>query len=257
VDKDVLRVECARLPVGSAPRILRLPEVGPSGGEKGGEPVLEERELAMLQEISAQVPMTENEYVATDFVIALLETVMDYQNSTTTVERAGKFFEDNRWDEIRSIDDLEMAMARFPSDRDGNDALAMYLWGYHHWRYLWGYHHWRRAGELRGLVAYFRERDVTDLETLRRWAATSTERDFVGHVKGLGPTIYQWLVMRAGVETVKPDVHVLRFVGAAIGRPVTESEAVKSLEEVARRLGVSARTLDWSIWEYQRSSSRV
>jgi hypothetical protein len=55
------------------------------------------------------------------------------------------------------------------------------------------------------------------------------------------------------VETVKPDVHILRFVSDAIGRPVTELEAVESLEEVAKRLDLSPRVLDWSIWEYQRS----
>jgi hypothetical protein len=70
------------------------------------------------------VPLTENEYIATDFVVALLETVMDYQNSTVTVERAGKYFETHAWDEARTLDDLERLLARFPADKDGNDALA-------------------------------------------------------------------------------------------------------------------------------------
>lgn len=200
-------------------------------------------ELERLTAAAAAVPLTENEYNATDFVVALLETVMDYQNSTTTVERAGRYFEENRRRQVRTLDDLEDELARFPDDRDGNDALAMDLWNYHHWR---------RAQELRGLVAYFRERDVTDLASLRAWAERSTSKDFVGHIKGLGPTVYQGLVMRTGVETVKPDVHVLRFVSAAIGRPVNEAEAVQGLEEVAARLKISPRVLDWSIWEYQR-----
>ena len=200
-------------------------------------------ELERLTAAATAVPLTENEYNATDFVVALLETVMDYQNSTTTVERAGRYFEDNRHKQIRTLDDLEDELARFPDDRDGNDALAMDLWNYHHWR---------RAQVLRGLVAYFRERDVTDLASLRAWAERSTSKDFVGHIKGLGPTVYQGLVMRTGVETVKPDVHVLRFVSAAIGRPVNEAEAVQGLEEVAARLKISPRVLDWSIWEYQR-----
>jgi len=34
---------------------------------------------------------------------------------------------------------------------------------------------------------------------------------------------------------------------------VDELEAVESLEEVAKRLDLSPRVLDWSIWEYQRS----
>jgi hypothetical protein len=58
--------------------------------------------------------------------------------------------------------------------------------------------------------------------------------------------------MRAGVQTVKPDVHILRFVAGAIGRPVNEDEAVTGLETVAERIGVPARTLDWSIWESQK-----
>jgi hypothetical protein len=206
--------------------------------------VLDAKELAKLASRCRAVPLTENEYVATDFVVALLETVMDYQNATTTVQRAGTYFADNRWDEIRTLDDLEHVLARFPADRGGNDELA---------QYLWGYHHWRRAQELRGLVAYFRERSVTDLAALKTWAVASTTEDFVGHIKGLGTAVYHGLVMRLGVETVKPDVHILRFVSDAIGRPVNELEAVEALEEVAKRLDLSPRVLDWSIWEYQRS----
>jgi hypothetical protein len=206
--------------------------------------MLNEKELAKLVSRCRAVPLTENEYVATDFVVALLETVMDYQNATTTVQRATKHFEDDRWDEIRTLDDLERVLARFPADRGGNDELA---------QYLWGYHHWGRAQELRGLVAYFRERNVTDLAALKAWAVASTTDDFVGHIKGLGTAVYHGLVMRLGVETVKPDVHILRFVSDAIGRPVNELEAVEALEQVAKRLDLSPRTLDWSIWEYQRA----
>lgn len=136
-------------------------------------------------------------------------------------------------------------MSRFPDDQEGNRELAIYLWGNRHWR---------RAHELRGLAAYFRERDVSDLASLQDWAARSKPEDFLGHIKGLGPAVYRWLVMRSGVETIKPDTHILRFVGNAIGHPVTECEAVESLEPVAARMGVQARVLDWSIWEYQRGA---
>jgi len=206
--------------------------------------MLDEKELTKLVSRCRAVPLTQNGYVATDFVVALLETVMDYQNATTTVQRASTYFADNRWDEIRTLDDLEGVLERFPADQRGNDELA---------QYLWGYHHWRRAGELRGLVSYFRGRNVADLAALRAWAVSSTTDDFVGHIKGLGTAVYHGLVMRLGVETVKPDVHILRFVAGAIGRPVNELEAVEALEEVAKRLGLSPRTLDWSIWEYQRA----
>ena len=57
------------------------------------------------------------------------------------------------------------------------------------------------------------------------------------------------------METIKPDVHVLRFVAGAVGRPVNEAEAVQALEVVAERLEISPRVPDWSVWEYQRAGS--
>jgi hypothetical protein len=212
---------------------------------KGATLMLDEGELAMLEAACRNVPIVEHDEVATDYVAALLDTVMDYQNSPTAVDRAGKHFAEHRSSEIRTLEDLEDTLAAFQSDKGGNDRLAMHLWGYHHWR---------RAQELRGLVAYFRDRDLTDLHELRSWAATSTPEDFVGAIKGLGPTVYQGLLLRLGVDTVKPDVHLLRFVANAVGRPVGEPETVGALEQIAVRLGVRPRTLDWSIWELQRAT---
>ncbi len=210
--------------------------------------MLNDTELAQLEERCRAIPITVNEYVATDFVMALFDTVLDYQNHVETIRKAGDHFRSNHWDEVRSLDDLEDVLARFPDDQDGNRDLATYLWGNRHWR---------RAHELRGLVVYFRQRDVADLDSLQRWAAGSRPEDFIGHIKGLGPAVYRWLVMRAGVETIKPDTHILRFVSAAIGRGVSEDEAVTSLEAVADRLGIPARVLDWSVWEAQRGGGAM
>jgi hypothetical protein len=205
--------------------------------------MLSDSELAKLEARCASVPVTGNRYVATDFVMALFDSVLDHQNHVETIRKAGEHFKASRWDEVRSLDDLQDVLGRFPDHVDGNRELATYLWANRHWR---------RAHELRGLVAYFRERGVTDLSSLQRWAQQSRPGDFIGQIKGLGPAVYRWLVMRSGVETVKPDTHILRFVFNAIGRPVSEDEAVVSLEAVAQRLGLPARVLDWSIWESQR-----
>ena len=59
---------------------------------------------------------------------------------------------------------------------------------------------------------------MVTLDDLRQWAESSTFADFQGQVKGLGPVVYQWLTMRLGAETVKPDVHIVRFVSRAIAR---------------------------------------
>ena len=205
--------------------------------------MLTDAELDALEHAAARIPLTSFEFVADDYVIALFDTVLDYQNQAAAIEKAVDHYRANHYREIRTLDDLEAVFERFRPDRDGNDELA---------QYLWGNHHWRRAGELRGIAAYFRERNVTTLRRLRTWATQSQQEDFVGHIKGLGPAVYRSLAMRMGVDTIKPDVHVLRFVSAAIGRKASQAEAVDGLTEVASRLGVPARDLDWSVLEYQK-----
>jgi hypothetical protein len=210
--------------------------VGPRSG-------LTAAELDLLEEACRKVPLTQNEYVAMDFIKTLLTTVIDYNRHTTTVESCDQYFTERRSHEVRTLDDLEVLFDRFPNDKDGNVALA---------RHLWGQRQWTRAEQLRGLVAFLRRIGVEDLDELRKWGTASTFKDFEGQVKGLGPVVYQWLVMRLGVPTIKPDVHVLRFCQAALGRVVSEQEAIDGLTVVATRMGVPPNVLDWSIWEYQR-----
>jgi len=188
-------------------------------------------------------PATES-YLEDDFIMNLLETVLDYQMHTTAVVRALQRFRDNRWDEIRTLGDLESVLARFPDDHMGNTELA---------QYLWGYNLWTRAHQLRDLVSFFDSIGVTNQEHLRAWAEQSEFRsDFEGQVKGLGIAVYQWLVMRQGVDTVKPDVHVHRFVKAALHRSLSDEEVVDVVTEAAHRLDLKAYQLDWRIWETSR-----
>lgn len=188
-------------------------------------------------------PATES-YLEDDFIMNLLETVLDYQMHTTAVIRALQRFRDNRWDEIRTLGDLESVMARFSDDQVGNTELA---------QYLWGYNLWTRAHQLRDLSSFFDRIGVCDQAHLRAWAEEGEFRsDFEGQVKGLGIAVYQWLVMRQGVDTVKPDVHVHRFVEAALHRPLSDQEVVDIVTEAAHELGLKAYELDWRIWENSR-----
>lgn len=83
-------------------------------------------------------------------------------------------------------------MSRYPDDQQGDTRLAFHLWGHKLWT---------RAQQLRGLAAYFRSVGVENRETLKAWAHRSDfRRDFEGRVKGLGPAVYQWLVMRQGAR---------------------------------------------------------
>lgn len=194
---------------------------------------------------AASLPAAEGDYTEDDFVVNLMATVLDYQMQTTVVERSIEHYKQHLWDEIRTLSDLEERLGWHPDTEAGNTALA---------RALWGTRHWTRAHQLRDLAAFFRSVGVVDQESLRVWARDATfDRDFRGRVKGLGPAVFQWLVMRQGVDTVKPDVHVRRFAEGVLGRSLGDAELVKLVSETAQHLGVPARELDWRIWEASRA----
>jgi len=194
-----------------------------------------------------KLPPAKGNYLVDDLVTNLLATVVDFQMDTTAVESAMRFYELNLRQRVRTLRDLQSLMDSYPNDRIGNTALA---------QVLWGYDLWTRAEMLRGLVTFFDSIGVRDQGALRQWAQNAEfKRDFEGRVFGLGPAVFQWLVMRQGVETVKPDVHVRRFAERALGRRLDDDEVVKMVTLAAEELGMKAYELDWAIWEHERGVS--
>lgn len=55
--------------------------------------------------------------------------------------------------------------------------------------------------------------------------------------------------MLFGANTVKPDVHVSRFMKSCLGHSVSDLRQVQLLEEAALLLGIRAIDLDTTIWE--------
>jgi hypothetical protein len=206
--------------------------------------VISEEDIEQLALAARELAPSASVYLEQDYVMNLLETVLDYMLQTEVVVKALEHFRQKRWNEARSLDDLERLMAQFPEDQVGNTALA---------QHLWGYNLWTRAQQLRELARFFRSIGVVNQEELRQWALRSTfKNDFEGRVKGLGPAVYQWLVMRQGVDTVKPDVHVSRFAEAAVGRKLNDQDVIELTTRAAARIGIKAFELDWRIWEASR-----
>lgn len=204
-------------------------------------------EVSRIADAARSLPPAASSYIETDFVKNLMETVLDYQMHTTAVVRALEHYNEHRWDEIRTLGDLETHLAAFPDDKDGNTALA---------QSLWGYNMWTRAHQLRDLAAYYRSIGVVDQPAIRGWAQRADfRRDFEGRVKGLGIAVFHWLVMRQGVETVKPDVHVRRFAESAVGRPLSDADVIDCMRRAAGELGLKAYELDWRVWEASRGGA--
>lgn len=204
-------------------------------------------DVASVVQAARGLPPAESSYIETDFVKNMMETVLDYMMQTPVVVRALEHYQARLWNEIRTLDDLEDHLADFEDDQVGNTALA---------QSLWGYNLWTRAHQLRDLAAYFRSVGVIDQPSLQRWAERADfKRDFEGRIKGLGIAVFQWLVMRQGVETVKPDVHVRRFAEAAVGRALNDTELIECMRRAADELGLKAYQLDWRVWEASRGGA--
>lgn len=96
-------------------------------------------------------------------------------------------------------------------------------------------------------------RGLLDQRRLKEWAYQSDfQADFAGQAKGLGIATYCWLLMRLGVDTIKPDVWVHAFVRRAIGRDLGDADVVQVVTDAAHRVGRQARELDAGIWEWER-----
>ncbi len=202
-------------------------------------------EFQQLVTKCGSLPPAKGNYLVHDYVENLLLTVLDFQMRGTTVERAIDHYRQHAQKEIANFIKLKNLLAKYPDTQEGNRQIA---------QYLWGFNHWKRVELLRKLAAYFEANGVTTQEQLKQWAAkVDFERDFKGKVKGAGFAIFKWLVMRQGVETVKPDMWIHRFIQDVLGHSVSDETAVEVLERVAQEIGVKAYELDWRIWEYQRS----
>jgi len=206
--------------------------------------MINDADITRVTEACRALPEPVGDYLIDDYLTNLVATVVDFQTHSTAVERALLHFSTQCRPALDGLDLVEL-MRLFPADERGNTALA---------QHLWGYDLWTRAQMLRELVAYFSSIGVTDQARLRRWATDATfDEDFKGRVRGLGPAVFQWLVMRQGVDTVKPDVHLHRFATRAVGRVLSDADVVEVVVAAARELGRPAHRIDWAIWEAGRS----
>ena len=144
---------------------------------------------------------------------------------------------------------LNSLINKYPNTEKGNRQLA---------KKLWGNNHWTRAKFLRKLVREFGKRNVRDQNALRKWVEWA---DFTKNVKGqftagshgIGPVLFNWLKIRVGIDEIKADTHVQKFVFNAIGRKPPIPEIKSSLKAVARQLGRKASELNSAIWDFQRN----
>jgi hypothetical protein len=155
------------------------------------------------------------------------------------------FFENHN---INSHRKLKSFLENYPDTKRGNIKLA---------NIMWNNNHWSRVKFLWKLIYCFEERGIKGQKSLERWAKNA---DFEIDVKGqfrtkehsIGYALFHWLQIKCGVNTVKPDVHILEYVSRNIGRRVSQEEAVEGIKSVAKQLKKKAYWIDAAIWNLER-----
>ncbi len=121
--------------------------------------------------------------------------------------------------------------------------------------FLWNNRLWTRIELLRRLLNFFESIAVTDQASLHAWVKTASfETDWKNRVKGLGIAVFEWLKIRCGVDTIKPDIWVINFAKRVVGRKLSEQVLVDCFSNIAPLVGEKMTTLDVTIWFFEHNA---
>jgi len=107
------------------------------------------------------------------------------------------------------------------------------------------------------LMALVPDQNHDTLESqLHAWAQSVHPSDYkkMG-VKGFALSGFQYLRMLFGVQTVKPDVHILQFVQELVGYRLNDLHCVELLELAAAHRNLPLREIDACVWQARSGGS--
>lgn len=189
------------------------------------------------------------DYRMSNYALNLINTALDFQFNAKAVNKAMCHYQENIG--YSSHRKLKEIVNKFPNTERGNKRLA---------QHLWSNNMWTRAEFLRVLIHQFEIRGIRGQKSLTRWLRNADfERDIRGQFRtehhSMALALFHWLCLRCGIDTIKPDVHVINFVSDAIGRRASTEESVQSLTKIAKKQGRKAYLLDSAIWHFQRDGN--
>jgi hypothetical protein len=210
------------------------------------KPVLTAQEKTRILIACVELPIVQRPPRDLDYVHQVMETVLNFYIRAEAVFKSLNYFRDHVQGphDVFTHARLAELVAGFADTREGDTECS---------QFFWANNHWKRARLLRGLVAFFASVGISDQATLDAWAAQANfERDFQGKVPGLGLAVFQWLIIRCGVQTVKLDVWVFRFAERILGRRLSGNVTVGLFNELAPLVGTSMSKIDATIWFFER-----
>jgi len=186
------------------------------------------------------------DYRMENYALNLINTALNFQSNVKTVNKAMCHYQGNIG--YRSHRKLKGIVNNFPNTEHGNKCLS---------RYLWSNNMWTRAKFLRELIHQFELRGIRGQQSLTQWLRNADfDRDIKGQFRtdhhSMALALFHWLCLRCGIDTIKPDVHVINFVSDVIGRQASAEESVQALTRIAKEQGRKAYLLDSAIWHYHR-----
>lgn len=210
------------------------------------KPILTADEFQKLVIATADLPFLSYTRGKTDYVIDVMQTVLDFHMQAPVVNDALDYFREHVQSQhgIDTHAQLQAVLDKFADTVDGNTEAS---------RLLWNNAHWTRIELLRRLLTFLASIHVTDQPALHAWARKADfERDFKGKVKGLGVAVYQWLLIRCGVSTIKPDIWVINFAKRVIGRKLSEGNLVEVFTSISPLVGEQLDAIDITIWHFEK-----
>lgn len=207
---------------------------------------LTDDEFTKLATAVAGLPFIRPMKWETDYLEDVMHTVLNFHIQEPVVINALNFFQlqVQKQHRINHHHQLKALLAKFPNDKDGNEAAALFLWSNRHWT---------RIELLRRLLEFFESIGVTDQPSLHAWIKTATfDADFKGKVKGLGIAVWEWLRIRCGIDSIKPDIWVINFAKRLVGKRISEKALVDTFGRISPLVGESLSTIDVTIWYYEK-----
>jgi hypothetical protein len=104
------------------------------------------------------------------------------------------------------------------------------------------YNHKDRADTLVGVTKYLKQvqavyQGSSQMSRLKKWAEAAKPSDaYMVGVRGFGLSGFQYLRILLGAQTVKPDVHIRRFVSEAVGHSVSDERSIELFEAAGKYL---------------------
>lgn len=119
--------------------------------------MINQQENTLILEECRKLPPAEGVYLVCDYIENIFITVLDFMLKGDTIKSAISYYKKNRWNNIRSLQDLKQLLSQYADDKEGNTAVA---------QYLWGYKYWTRVSLMRKLVVFFESINVKSQEAL-------------------------------------------------------------------------------------------